>query len=284
MTEMDVLTGPAKTSRFNSIILSLLREWRTPNLVSIGLLFLAAPTEGMSLALLIPLIALLGQEPGEGAMVNLPETLLPELSLSFSIPLTLTLFFVTISAGAILALGAEIYSSRFLNAYIFHLRSSLFENIAGAQWQFLSRKRIANLNHSLTADIDRIQMTVLSLLHLIRTLFMVGVYLFLSLLIASKLTLVAGSIGAILMLALRPLRRRARQFGIQFTEKRQQQYRIISDFLTGMKTIRAFRAEQTVAKHLTRSLDQLRRGSNAYLQLSGVAATLVQIVSAFGLI
>ncbi|MFC2950291.1 ABC transporter ATP-binding protein [Marinicaulis aureus] len=247
---------------------------------TVALLLLAGLTEGLSIVLLVPIIGVYGgaigdfEAPGLGADASAAVQ-----PLFHSLPLLLFGLVLLIAARAFLVRMAELTNAKLIQDYCLMTRQSLFESVVNASWSFLASLRGADINHSLTADVDRIQTALISLMTLIRACVMALVYVIVSLFFSWKMTLIAALLGGALLLLLAPLRRRARLYGTQFSQLRQRQYHIIGDFIDSMKASKAFSTEQDFFEKLKTSLRAIRDATLSFTKAASLAQMWVQIGS-----
>jgi ATP-binding cassette subfamily C protein len=123
-----------------------------------GLLALvAAATEGIGLALLAPLVALLSENSGSAGWIGRTvRRSLDAVGLPLSFPVLLTVFVALIVLRAV-ALGLRNISLARLGLEFSETwRRKVYRAIATASWSFLMRQRLSNLQEALTSQIDRI--------------------------------------------------------------------------------------------------------------------------------
>ena len=248
-------------------------------------LVLGGLTEGISILLLIPVIQLIGPQEAE-SIVRLPTSILagilgPELRLSLSSVLGVLVLLVL--AQALFARFKTIYMARLMHELINGLRTGLFESIGRARWQFIASLRISDLDHLLTADIDRVQTAAFHLLLLIQSCVLLSVYICVSWLISPTMTAFASIIGIGVLAALYPLRKLASSHGDALTENRQAQYRTVSEFLSALKIAKSFNAEPRYATELATALDRMRRDLDRFVRLNSISGVVLQVSSAAGL-
>ena len=270
--------------------LNLLRDLRRRNKAIFGKAFLlqllVGATEGISVALLLPIITLLSQQQSQ-IQLNADTPILGQLplpELTLSLPHILSAFFIIVTVRIILVHASSIASVDLVQSFIADFRARLFARMANARWSYLSSLRSADIYHKLTADIDRIQACVSLLMEAMKSAILVGVYLVVSFAISWKITLVAGCVGAALLIALHPLRKRATGHGERFAQIRESQSRAISGFLDSLKVSKAFSAERIFVDGLSSSMREMRAITLNFQQLASRINVLIQIVSALALV
>jgi ATP-binding cassette subfamily C protein len=240
-----------------------------------GLLVLGGLTEGLSILLVIPLLGLVGEE---GARLDLPVPVLGEVSIGLA---TLLAALVgLIAAHAIFMRYKNIVLARFLFDLLNRLRLDLFGAIARLRWEYFARQRPSDLHHLLTSDVERLYGAAMATMVLLQTLVLLVVYLGVSLLISPAMTLLSALLGAGLLAALAPVRRRAARFGRERTGNKREQYRTVSEFLSGLKTAKIHSAEDAYRNRLARNLDLVKGEAVGYMKVVSVATIASQVVSA----
>ena len=247
-------------------------------------LVLGSLTEGLSILLLVPLLALLA--PGTDTVtIPLPNVLSLDSAapLQIGLPTALAALTGVVTLQALLMRAKTIYMADLLVDVIDKLRLDLFAAIGQARWGFLSSRRHADLHQSLTVEIDRVQMAVNQFLALMQTLVILAIYIWISLLISPMMTLVASGVGAAFLALLTPLRRRSSAYGALVTAQKQRQFRTVDAFLGGLKVIKSLTAEPRYVRRLDADLTDARGELHRYMSVASLAGALFQILSALGL-
>jgi len=246
-------------------------------------LLLASVTEGASVLLLIPVLSLLSGDAQH--YVRLPRALhlsfLPHLQIDLH--LALAAFVVVVVFRALMMRWKDIYMGQVFFSFINQLRNGLFSAICGSKWLFVSRKRTSDLDHALTADIDRVQSLTVQLLMLIQAVVLLTVYAVAALLISWPMTLGASALGVVTLAILRPVRRSAANYGKVFTSQRQEQYRVVSEFLGGLKVAKSFNIEQIFVTRLADILAEMMREFMRFQRTNSLGPLIFQTTSACGL-
>lgn len=253
--------------------------------LALGFLTLGSLTEGISILLLIPILQMVGHDGGDVA-VHVPSFLAgllgPEIRVGL-LPI-LGLLVVLVLAQALFVRSKNLYMAELLYDVINRLRVSLFESIGQARWRFVARIRGSDLHHGLTADIDRVQNATFHLLLLVQGLVLLVVYLAVSWLISPAVTLFAFVTGGVVLAVLHPIRRRASAYGRLLTQNRQEQYRTVHEFLTGMKIAKSFNAEPRYIAELAATLDRMRNDFARFVRISSVSGIVFQTATAIVLV
>ena len=247
-------------------------------------LLLGSLTEGLSILLLVPLLALLG--PGATSVtIPIPDVLSngAVAPLQIGLVTALAALTVVITVQALLMRAKTIYMAGLLVGVVDRLRIDLFTAIGQARWRFLSSRRHADLHQTLTVEIDRVHMSLNHLLALIQTLVILTIYTGISLMISPTMTLVASGVGLAFLALLTPLRRRSSVYGEIVTAQKQRQFRTVDAFLGGLKVVKSLTAEPRYVRRLDADLSDARIEFHRYMGVASLAGALFQILSAFGL-
>ena len=253
--------------------------------LTLGFLLLGSMTEGASVLLLVPVISMLTNAGGRLSIVAPQHFRLPFAShLNIDLNVALLGLFILLTARAALMRWKDIFLAKTFYDFINQLRNGLFAAIANARWTFLSRTRAADLDHALTADIDRVQTLTMQLLMLVQALVLLIVYATASLLVSWPMTLGAAVLGAATLLALRPIRRRAAAYGRTLAAQRQAQYRIVSEFIGGIKIAKSYNIESGFTRNLSDVLTRMEFEFIRYQRTSSTGALLFQLITALGIV
>ncbi|MEJ1936369.1 ABC transporter transmembrane domain-containing protein, partial [Nostoc sp. NIES-2111] len=260
----------------------MLAHARRRTLLALAFLMLGSFTEGLGILVLVPLLQLIGPDAQTIVLPQLTR-LLPSL---FPTPpevglvLVLGVLLCLITLQALFNRWKSIHNAELLYDIVTLIRTTLFASIGRARWVYVSSIRGSDLQHSVTADIDRINAACFFLLMLVQDVVLLAAYLALSCLISPAMTGFAFVTGALTLLALHPIRRKAARYGELLTTNRQDQYRTVSEFLTGLKLAKSFNAEGRFLDDLTGTLSRIRTDFSTYLRLSSLGSVLTQVSGA----
>jgi ATP-binding cassette subfamily C protein len=248
-------------------------------LLALVFLFLGSLTEGVSILLLIPLLQVVGPEGGMAMKLPIVSKI---FGAGFHIDLVpmLGLLIGVIAVQAFFVRFKNVYMAALLNEMINRIRLRLFESIGSARWFLIARTRGSDLQHVLTADVDRVNNAAFNTLLLIQNIVLLGVYMVVSCLISPGMTLFAALMGVGMLAVVHPIRRRASRYGETLTANRQDQYRTVSEFLAGIKMAKSFNAEPGYFAQLAHTLDRMRADAERFVRVSSISGVVFQLVSA----
>ncbi|MDC7692780.1 ABC transporter ATP-binding protein [Asticcacaulis sp. DXS10W] len=243
---------------------------------------LAALSEGAAISLLYPAITHATDHP-------LPLPLLDGL-LQRSDALPETYFLVLLSGfvvvtviGALATRQRAICVAKLLSGTMERVRVELFQTIAQSAWPYLASRRSDDMTHLINGEIDRLQTAIGCITLTVQNAFFLIVYTLLSLFISPGISIFVVCVGVVIYLLLAPTRRQSSDFGNRLTRFKQEQYRVVGTFLSAIKTIKAYNAENTYIAGVKKSLSETYSETNAYVRRSSWSAVLYTSLAAFAL-
>lgn len=260
---------------------------RAPRQTALSVFFLlcASATEGISILLLLPILHLIDPNHPEAQIIVPTGPMAPWLGPQIQIGLgvALILFVLAIVFRTSFMRLKDIYTAKLMYDFINDLRNELFGNIASARWAYLSRKRNSDLHHALTADMDRVQIATSQFFQLTQTIILLSIYVLVAVSISFMMSLVAASIGIIVVVAATPVRRIAFRYGKTLTGQRQDQFHIVTDFLGGLKVAKSSNSEALSIAEMAATLAAMRESTVRFMRLFTLGSTIFQILAAAGL-
>jgi ATP-binding cassette subfamily C protein len=242
-------------------------------------------TEGLSIGLLVPVITRV--DPGSAMLdVRLPNRLEAWLGLGETqvhVGLVLALLIALVVLRTLFQRSADIRTAELVNGFARRMRTSAFEAISRAKWSVLASQRMADLQHNLTAEVDRLNTIAYSAFAATKAAIIVLVYFCVALVISPALTMVAIVLSGLIVLLQAPLHKKVRAIGYKSLGIRTEQTRIVSDFFSSIKVNKAFSVEGTYTGYLEKSMVSLDKAVRDYVSLQGRANLIVQSATVIGL-
>ncbi|RIV89759.1 ABC transporter ATP-binding protein [Aurantiacibacter xanthus] len=256
--------------------------WRLTNGrigIALALNVLASFTEGVSLFLLIPLIATI-DAGRSGNAIDIP--VIGDLMQRFqpSLGLLLVGFVLLIAVQGTLIRSKTVYLTTVMHHAIDRLRQAFFVRAGNAQWEVLQQTRVSDLSNMLTVETGRVQIAAANLMSLLQALILLATYLVMALLVSWQMALFAAVIGLVMFAALYPIRRQATRFGQDVGQMFREQNRTLLEFLTGIRVAKSFLIEDAYAKRFWQRLTLIRRSTLRYTRISTLGTFSFQVMSA----
>lgn len=246
--------------------------------LAVTLTIVAAFAEGVGLAFLIPLLALVGLDVGGGSFAAAMAAFdrgVRALGLEPTLALVLAVYAVVVIAGAAVSRWAALASATVSHGFAARLRAELQEALARASWLFHTRNRGSHLTQVLTSEASRVVMATDALLALVVRSATTLVYALAALVIAPALTLVVTLVGVAAFVALRRRTRVVHGIGSQIVAANAAMYDAIGEDLGGLKLIKGHGVEG-------RSISAFARLTHRVADLY-VASSRVQLGTAFAM-
>ena len=254
----------------------LRRLTRNRIVAAFALMILAGLTEGLSLIILVPLLATL--DPSASVTIPVVGPLLAGLNLDLGSLLVVFVLIVVVQAS--LTRVKSIYLATVMHRAIDRLRMVLFDSVSHARWEVASAMRPADVNHLMMGQIDRIRSAATAVLGIAQALVMLAIYTVLAAIVSWQMALFAIAVGALLFSALYPIRRRAARFGQELSLMFQRQQATVLEFLTGIRVAKSFVVEDSYRKRLASHLTEVRDKTIGFAGLANTGTLFFQVASA----
>lgn len=247
------------------------RIWNaTDGLVGWALLLglLASITEGLSLALLIPILgSVSGASPSPYNATGISKQL---ESLHWDLPETLLTFVMLVIFQALISSASSISSTCTLLGGSDRLRSEFFSSVARARWDAVQDRRVSDLNLILNGEISRVQVAIGAMLSFLQSAIMLCIYFALALLVSWQMALFALVLGIAMFSMLYPIRKRAGVFGEELGKLYSEQQATLLEFLTGLRVAKIFDAEERYSAQYWRQIAAVRHRTLRFARLSNL--------------
>jgi ATP-binding cassette subfamily C protein len=287
-SELDAATLATPVSLVGSIgrLIAFTRLFATlvpmrTQVVAMLLILAASLTEGIGIALLVPLLGLLGEHAtASGPAWDAGIGVLNAIGLPRSLTVILGIFLAAIVTRAILMRCRDVTLSDLQYRFTDALRRRVYQAIEAAEWPFIAKEKLSNLAVALHSDVDNVGRGTFWFLRLPSTAVLGAVQLAIVLSIAPLLTLAVMACGGVIAVLARWLGGDSYAAGTQLMAGRRAIFEEISDFLASLKLAKSHHAGErhrlafaaALARHTDRALGFTRRIADTQM--------LVQICSA----
>lgn len=230
------------------------------------LVVLAGATDGVGLALLVPLLNALGAaETGDtgGWLALLPR----------SLPLLLLLFVTVVILRALIARARQIVGAELSFDFAMALRVRAYAAIARASWSYLRSRRAADFHALFSTEIERVEHATHLLLEVPARLSILAAHFVVAFAIAPGFTALALAFGVALGWLLRHRLTESRRLGEFASAANLRVSREVTEFLQALKLTKAYGAE---TQHVA-AFDAAARGAEG----ADLAATRLQANTGF---
>ncbi len=271
-------------SEVRALLASMAQIGRGRLMLALAMLALASVTEGASILLLLPILQIMDQGQG-GTAIDLAGRQIA----GFDLPaVTLSLY---VLLGILVALAVlqglfnwarSVFLSDILHEFTNRVRARLFRSIAEARWDKIMRLRKPDLEHALIGEVERVKMAAMVVLSLAQGVISLLLYLALCLAVSVPMTLFSAGFGLGALLLMHPFRRKARDYGALLQDNRTLQFRITSEFLSGLKTARCMNQERTHMSLFSGALEAAKSDARAFTRLASIGSGLFQVALVAG--
>ncbi|ESQ81416.1 hypothetical protein AEAC466_21540 [Asticcacaulis sp. AC466] len=251
-------------------------------IATLTLLLIGGLTESLTLVMLLPFFHFMG-DGQHSTHLSIPTGPLKSLigqTIETELWVILSVVGAIIISSALITRVRTLSMNSLLLATLNRLRMDLFTSIASARWSTFSRMRVADLDHVLTGDIDRVQQSAISIFMLFQNGVFLIIYTVLSCLVSVKMTAVAVVMGGLVFLIQTPLRKFSAEYGDKLTRERRTQYRTINDFLLGLKVTKSYNAEGRYVLELGAILDRMRVETVKFMRYTSLSNVIFQASTA----
>jgi ATP-binding cassette subfamily C protein len=219
------------------------RFWGT-----LALIVLLSLTEGAGIALLLPTLETAGldlQNQGQaGRFTRLVWRGFAAVGVHPGFLALLVIYVLVIGLRAVLERNRSVSVWIVQQNFEDDVRRRLYRAIAGANWLFITRSRVADFTHALTAELGRVAECVSAWMMIAGDLMLGSIYLVAAFALSPPITLMVLGAGAILAFAMRGKTRRIEHHGADLARITNMLYAAADEHLQSLKTARAYGADE----------------------------------------
>lgn len=228
-------------------------------------------TSGFGLLLILPLLQLMGlnttssEEPISHYVAGFTDTLGIEVNFFSVISIFLSLMlFVTLVDYVV-----EVRGAKLKHFYTHTLRTQLYRQVLYSQWQFLSDRRLSEINHTLAMQIKLMSNTTNLMLVCLASSMSLLVLVSLSFFISWSMTLLTIATGLVFIACLWPYFRRSHHSGAAELISYRQIFNGLSDQLRFLKIIKSHQYEESFLADIQNSSEKLEKQSIVAITVLG---------------
>ena len=229
----------------------------------IALMFLVGLSDGISMALLFPLLEVLGMgsslEAGQGVVSATFHWLFEHVGIEpnlLSVSLVLT--------GAMLAQGVLFTAQNWLlydiqKRYVASWQQQVFSDFLAAKWSYCVSQKPGEMINLIMNEAPRLGAALFYILQLIVTAIILCIYVTVSFFFSWKLTIYLLGSGLVLFALMRPVRNATHRHGAEFETIMAGVGALLNELLSGAKFIKASAGAMKANTLVAEQLDRLRR-------------------------
>ncbi len=253
--------------------------WQLPSLLV--LMVFVALGEGLSMALLLPLLAAIGLDGmgGTGPVQAAISSMLRLAGDHLSVYGILSLVIVVLLIQGLLNLWQVWWVAALQRQYGAIWQRRLFAAFMHARWTFFSGHKQGQLLNAITNETGRLAGALYVLLQLLSTLVVALVYLVIAGALSLPATLALLAFGLILFLGVRGIRVKNHRIGIALGPLNAQLNVLLNEFLGGAKLVKATATEGKAIRQVGSVVESLREHHTWATFLPGLVRALFEFLS-----
>lgn len=255
--------------------------WKIP--VFLGLLMSLALIQGIGIAMLMPLLDLLGDAKNDvSGISSIIIQAMNYIGLEMTLASILSLYLVLMIFNAGLKVLIQSFDKRLQHTLTQKLKTDFLALITHCQWTYYQQLRQADLHHTLTRDISQINHGFYLVVAMTSTVIVTSIYILLALQISASITVLTSACGLLLLLGLQHKVKQAKKIGEKQFSSSRQYHSITAEHLENMKLVKSFGLEnkhlahfsKVIRKMMQHQLDHFKNGlfTKFYYELGGAIA------------
>lgn len=234
-----------------------------------GMLF-AGIAEGMSLVTMLPLLEFQGRanvEAQSGAVKLVSDTF-TQLGLEMSFGALLFVIVIGIMLKAVFLFAAMVQAGYTVSHVMYDLRHQLSQSLLKARWGYFVKKPTGFFVNSMSSEVERAGTVYHHAIEAVASAIQVAVYWFVALYISWQTSVAAVVLAVILFFLLKGLIRISRSAGAQTTNSIKTLVARLTEFLQGIKPIKAMAMENRFQDLMDKEIQGLNDAQRRYVLAS----------------
>jgi ATP-binding cassette subfamily C protein len=221
----------------------------------------AGLAEGVGIASLLPLIAVLADDASGGGstLARVVTETLASVGLDASVGTLLVIIVAGITLKSILNIMAMRFVGDAVTDVATHFRLTLLRNLLRSEWSYFIKYPIGVLGGLVGGQAMQAATAFQQAALLLANLVQCAIYLGVAALVSWKLVAAALVTGAVLVLALRRFVRRTRQAGFKQTKVTHELGALLNDTLLGIKSLKAMARDEAFERLLRDKVHKIKK-------------------------
>lgn len=242
-----------------------------------ALMVLCGLTEGLGIAVVIPLLHVLQPAPdATGSLTSALQSVAGGLGVMLSPGPLLTLFVALICLRSLIQYSRERQAVHLQHSLVDSLRRSCFSALLHAEWRWIIKHRRSDLASLLLNDVNRVGNGLNFGLSALATLMTMIVYLAAAVLLSWQMTLLVLFSAALMLLMLNGQRNSALSLGQRLSEAFRTMQANVQDSLAGIRLSKTLGREEIHLKQLAQAMHDLRSQQEQFSASTGKTKALFQ--------
>jgi ATP-binding cassette subfamily C protein len=220
--------------------------WRLPVLLVLTLA--SAIFEGLTLALLLPLLTVLGggggMSGGADSITHAIRALLDFVTLPLTLQTVATMEFAAIVLSATAFVLQALMSTRMQAEFVTHWQERVFGTVMESSWQWLRRQRAGDIVGALTTESARLAAAFFQVNLIVSSILFLIAQTIIATAIAPAIVFAIVLLATVLFVSTRAFNRRAFTYGEELTNANADLYGLSGELMGGMKLVKATAQEE----------------------------------------
>ena len=247
---------------------------------ALAVVLVAGMTDGIGLALLVPLLESLDPQAPRSALTSTIARAMELVGLPMTLTSLLMVFLFLVGLRSLLLRAQDILLAQTRQMFVSVLRVRLYRAIAQASWGYIATRRFSDLNAALLGEVDRIgQGTFFALRLPARTLSLL-VYLFVAFALAPTFFLLAVALGGLLVVVMRRGLRDSLHLGSSLAQGSRKLHGDVAEFLATVKVAKAHGVEGHHVRDFSRRVSDIARQMLSFSRTQADARLLQDVIGA----
>lgn len=229
---------------------SLFQVAGRPVILAVVVSFLVSLSEGVGIALLLPLLQVAGFRMEQGGQVGRLANASRQMLMQSGVPqqwwlaLLLMAFVLLVAVRSLLNRAQSVQTFSAVLRFDLHVNRQLYSSILNANWLFLSRRRSSDFTHALTGEMSRVDTATFGFVTLVSSAMAAVFYIALAMKLSFSMTLLVLAAGGLLVLVTRGSTRAAHESGNAISSSLKELYSAATEHLQNLKTIKALASQK----------------------------------------
>jgi ATP-binding cassette subfamily C protein len=229
----------------------------------LGLLFIVGMSDGVSMALLFPVLDVLGMGPdlqaGQGTVGTFFRWLFETVGLAPTLWSTSLILIGAVLVQGLLFTAQNWLLSDLQKKYVASWQQQLFSDFLGAEWSYCVSQKPGEILNLILTEAPRLGAALFYILQLIVTAIILFVYIVISLFFSWKLTAYLLGSGLIMFMLVRPILAATYRHGSEFEAITASVASVLNEMLSGAKFIKASAGTTKANALVAEQIDRYRR-------------------------
>jgi ATP-binding cassette, subfamily C, bacterial len=238
------------STTLRAFLKSLFQVAGRPVILAVVVSFLVSLSEGVGIALLLPLLQVAGFRMEQGGQVGRLANASRQMLMQSGVPqqwwlaLLLMAFVLLVAVRSLLNRAQSVQTFSAVLRFDLHVNRQLYSSILNANWLFLSRRRSSDFTHALTGEMSRVDTATFGFVTLVSSAMAAVFYIALAMKLSFSMTLLVLAAGGLLVLVTRGSTRAAHESGNAISSSLKELYSAATEHLQNLKTIKALASQK----------------------------------------